>query len=143
MKKITLILTSIIAIGAITAAGWYFYNANKYTPDTYMVTPGTDSSVTSTSTISKDQNGNKIVTKGATSFTTSDVSQHNDASGCYSIISGTVYDLTMWVNLHPGGKGTILSICGVDGTDKFMKQHRGGAKFMTILGRYQIGVLTK
>lgn len=143
MKKIILILLSVLAAGVVSALGWYFYNANKYTPETYMVTPESNQPITSTSTVSKDNSGNTVVTPGATTFTNAEISSHNSASSCYSIINGVVYDLTMWVNLHPGGKGAILSVCGIDGTEKFMKKHKGGAKFMDILKRYKIGVLAQ
>jgi cytochrome b involved in lipid metabolism len=76
-------------------------------------------------------------------FTTADVSTHTTAVSCYSVIQGSVYDLTMWVNAHPGGKGAILSLCGIDGTEKFMNQHHGGKKFMDILSRFKIGTLTQ
>lgn len=70
-----------------------------------------------------------------------DVATHNTKASCFTVISEKVYDVTLWVNLHPGGKGAILSMCGADGTDKFMKRHKGGKKFMDILTRFQIGVL--
>ncbi len=74
-------------------------------------------------------------------YTLADITSHNNATSCYSSIQGSVYDLTAWVNLHPGGKSEILSICGIDGTEAFMNQHRGGKKFMNILARFKIGNL--
>lgn len=74
-------------------------------------------------------------------FTLADVEHHKDATSCYAVINGNVYDLTAWINMHPGGKDKILSLCGTDGTDRFMQKHKGGQKFMDILNRFKIGVI--
>ena len=36
--------------------------------------------------------------------TMADIRLHNSATSCWSAINGNVYDLTDWVNSHPGGK---------------------------------------
>ena len=69
-----------------------------------------------------------------------DISSHNNATSCYVAINDSVYDLTAWVNLHPGGTSKILSICGTDGTEKFMNKHKGAQKYMDILPRFKIGI---
>lgn len=128
------ILLWIIGAIVITGAGWYYYNYIQYAPTTYVT--DTPSGSTTTNTVT-----------GTTSTTTPtytmvDVAAHKDASSCYSVINDSVYDVTMWVNMHPGGKGAILSLCGVDGTERFMKKHKGGEKYITILARYKIGVVS-
>lgn len=82
-------------------------------------------------------------TPGAPMFTMAQISTHTDATSCYTVINGGVYDLTMWVNMHPGGKPPILSLCGKDGTTGFMNKHKGAEKFMTVLARFKIGLLTQ
>ncbi len=143
MKKIIRLVFFVTLLCTLAALGWYFYNANKYTPQTYITTPSDDSSLVATSTISKDKNGNILVIPGAKVYTLTEIANHNTTSSCYSVISSVVYDLTMWVNLHPGGKETILSMCGGDGTQSFMEQHKGRTKFMNILARYKIGITTQ
>jgi cytochrome b involved in lipid metabolism len=143
MKKTIITILVILALGAVTVTSWYFYNSKKYTPETYMDTPDNNPSLSATSTISKNENGIVTITPGAKSYTLAEIAAHNQAASCYSAVSGTVYDLTMWVNLHPGGKETILSMCGGDGTQAFMNEHKGRAKFMKILTRYKIGLLTQ
>lgn len=154
MKKVFLILICVVVIIGIVLAGWYYFNFKKYAPDTYVideqidnnknlptttsVTSETTTNSTNTETITVNTvNGTK--TKGSPVFAMSDIATHKDATSCYTVINNYVYDLTMWVNMHPGGKGAILSICGVDGTDKFINKHKGGEKYMTILTRYKIG----
>ncbi len=133
MKKIIIAIISIIALGAVVSLAWYYVNFNKYAPTTYVSDTPEGEVTTDTKT--------KTTTTVTPTFTMADVATHKDASSCYTVIGGSVYDLSMWVNMHPGGKGAILSICGIDGTDRFMNKHKGGAKYMGILARYKIGVI--
>ncbi len=135
--KISSIILSAVGIILVVGAGWYYFNFNKYAPTTYITeTPNS----TGTTTTTTDTTTN-VTTPGSPTYTIMQVSTHKDASSCYSVISGVVYDLTMWINMHPGGKGSILSICGIDGTEKFMNKHHGGQKQMGILTRFKIGLL--
>ena len=38
-----------------------------------------------------------------TTYTTTEVAGHNNATSCWTIVNGNVYDLTAWIDLHPGG----------------------------------------
>ena len=74
-------------------------------------------------------------------FTLEDITKHADAKSCYTTIQGEVYDLTSWINVHPGGAQNILSICGKDGTSAFVAQHGGKQKQADILKTFLIGEL--
>lgn len=74
-------------------------------------------------------------------YTFADVSNHNSATSCWSAVNGNVYDLTSWVNAHPGGRAAILMICGKDGSPLFNTQHGGEGKPASILAKYKIGSL--
>lgn len=76
-------------------------------------------------------------------ITMAEVRTHADASSCYSVIDGAVYDLTAYIPKHPGGKGEILAICGTDGSSAFSGQHEGESKPERILASYKIGLLAK
>lgn len=134
MKKSLIITASIVAVILLAGAGWYYTNFNKYAPESYVTENENGTSTTINTSTGTETPGSPTITKA-------EVSAHKDAASCYSIISGSVYDLTMWVNMHPGGKGPILSLCGTDGTDRFMNKHKGAARYMTILARYKIGTL--
>lgn len=136
------IIIAILAVGG----GWYYYNFTQYAPKTYVksvneITKTETGSATTTPTNVAVNTVTGETTKIIPLYALTDISSHNNTDSCYSAISGSVYDLTMFVNIHPGGKSAILSICGKDGTDAFMNQHRGGSKFMKILTRYKIGNL--
>lgn len=77
------------------------------------------------------------------SYTMTQVATHKNAASCWTVISGTVYDLTQWISEHPGGEDAILSICGIDGSEAFNNQHGGEQKQADILATYKIGRLTK
>lgn len=53
-----------------------------------------------------------------TMFTEAQVAGHNSKDDCWTIIDGNVYDLTSYVDEHPGSD-EILRACGVDGTTLF------------------------
>lgn len=74
-------------------------------------------------------------------YTASDVEQHNGAASCWTSINGGVYDLTDWVNSHPGGVLAILGLCGRDGSTAFNAVHGGQEGPAGALERYKIGSL--
>jgi cytochrome b involved in lipid metabolism len=71
------------------------------------------------------------------------VSANKSAAKCWSVINGSVYDLTKWVNAHPGGAGAILSLCGTDGTQDFLAMHRNQSKPESRLSAFLLGPLAK
>ena len=79
----------------------------------------------------------------AASYTMAQVSANKSAVKCWSVINGDVYDLTKWVNAHPGGAGAILSLCGTDGTQDFDAMHRSQGRPISVLGNYLLGPLAK
>lgn len=74
-------------------------------------------------------------------YQASDVATHGDAKSCWVIINGSVYDLTEWINAHPGGPQRILDICGTDATAAFTAQHGGQAQPADQLKQFRIGSL--
>ncbi|PRQ35944.1 putative cytochrome b5-like heme/steroid binding domain-containing protein [Rosa chinensis] len=52
-------------------------------------------------------------------FTLAQVSDHNTPKDCWLIINGKVYDVTKFLDDHPGGDDVLLSATGKDATDDF------------------------
>jgi hypothetical protein len=77
------------------------------------------------------------------SYTMAQVRANNTARSCWSAIDGFVYDLTRWINSHPGGSGAILFLCGTDGTNAFKAQHENQSRPAIRLDSYRIGPLNK
>lgn len=78
---------------------------------------------------------------GANNFTMADVAKHNTRTDCWSAVNGGVYDLTSFVDRHPGGVNKIIMICGIDGSSLFDKQHGGSSVAQAALGLLKIGNL--
>ncbi|MFA5991304.1 MAG: cytochrome b5-like heme/steroid binding domain-containing protein [Candidatus Doudnabacteria bacterium] len=78
---------------------------------------------------------------GGKTYTMADVQSASTPEKCWSAINGQVYDLTAWINKHPGGDKNILKICGKDGSSAFNGQHGGQSKPEGILKGFEIGIL--
>ncbi|XP_065863115.1 cytochrome b5 [Euphorbia lathyris] len=67
-----------------------------------------------------------------------DVVQHNKIKDCWLIISGKVYDVTPFMDDHPGGDEVLLSSTGADATNDFEDVgHSDAARDM--MEKYYIG----
>ncbi|KAG6787372.1 cytochrome b5 [Populus alba x Populus x berolinensis] len=52
-------------------------------------------------------------------FTLAEVSAHNSPKDCWLVVEGRVYDVTKFLEDHPGGDEVLLSATGKDATDDF------------------------
>ena len=84
-----------------------------------------------------DQN----LSAGVIKLSLSEVKKHNSMDDCWSIVSGKVYNLTSYVQQHPGGIELISSICGIDGSTAFSNQHGSSAKPNNVLTGLLLGSL--
>jgi len=63
----------------------------------------------------------------------SDVSAHNTVdTGLYIVIDGGVYDMTGFIEEHPGGAKILKRVGGKDASKQFWKYHNEG-----VLKKYQ------
>ncbi len=72
-----------------------------------------------------------------------EVTKHGSETDCWSAVNGKVYNLTSWINQHPGGSERILGICGIDGSSAFNTQHSGQREPEGYLSSFYIGDLEK
>ena len=79
----------------------------------------------------------------ATGYTMEKVKANNSATSCWSVINENVYDLTNWINQHPGGSGAIRGLCGTDGSTEFAAKHKGQSNPESRLASYLLGPLQK
>lgn len=82
-------------------------------------------------------------TEIAGTYTIAQVQSANTRSKCWTTINGGVYDLTSYINQHPGGAQRIMELCGIDGTQKFIAQHGGQGKPEQELASLKIGTLAQ
>ncbi|XP_075506429.1 cytochrome b5-like [Primulina tabacum] len=52
-------------------------------------------------------------------FTLAEISEHNNKKDCWLLINGKVYDVTKFLDDHPGGDDVLLTATGKDATDDF------------------------
>ncbi|KAJ5143127.1 cytochrome b5-like heme binding domain-containing protein [Penicillium bovifimosum] len=57
-------------------------------------------------------------------FTPADVAAHNSADkGLYIIVDSNVYDVTKFIDEHPGGAKILKRVAGKDASKQFWKYH--------------------
>lgn len=74
-------------------------------------------------------------------LTSATVAKHAKASDCWTIVNGKVYNVTTWIDQHPGGKSVITAMCGIDATTAFKNKHGLAGKQATQLGEFLVGSL--
>ncbi len=57
-----------------------------------------------------------LAMNSTSNITLSEFSRHSDASSCWTVIHGDVFDMTGWIGSYPGGSSKILNLCALDGT---------------------------
>lgn len=77
----------------------------------------------------------------AVGLTATEVATHNTVGDCWTVVDGTVYDLTSYISAHPGGAGPLTNLCGKDGTAAFSSQHGSQAVPAKALAALAVGVL--
>lgn len=86
-----------------------------------------------------ESEGVVLVSEG--SYTMDEVATHTSAEDCWMVISGRVYDVSMFVPDHPGGE-EILKGCGKDATAMFNAEgEHQESNAAELLPPYEIGVL--
>jgi L-lactate dehydrogenase (cytochrome) len=56
-------------------------------------------------------------------ITLEELAKHNSKDDCWVALHGKVYNLTSFLNRHPGGSKVILREAGKDGTEAFSAIH--------------------
>lgn len=140
--KYVLVLVTLIAVSVI---GYAFLDKEDVINQTAVTAPIViDVEKTEKST---EKSTPTPVTKSQTptvkTFTMADVALHADTTSCYSVVNDSVYDLTTWIQKHPGGESAIKGICGKDGSDGFNGKHGGKPQPESTLAIYKIGVLVQ
>lgn len=76
----------------------------------------------------------------ATGITMADLARHNQGNDCWLLIKGKVYDVSNYINQHPGGRGIIINNCGKEVMGIFASIHSNRA--WNLLTKYDVGGIT-
>lgn len=102
-----------------------------------------ESSQSETKPATKEQTTSPVTVQNT--YTLWDLSNHKSQRDCWLAINGNVYDVTKYLDMHPGGADLILMNCGKDATAAFNTQGgRGGghsSKAKALLEQYLVGKL--
>jgi uncharacterized membrane protein len=82
------------------------------------------------------------ISDGEGSLTLAEVQKRSARDDCWSVVNGNVYDLTSFIQRHPGGADNIAKMCGKDASEDFLGQHEGQGEPETWLGTLKVGVLS-
>lgn len=74
-------------------------------------------------------------------YTWQQVAKHNTADSAWVYIDDTVYDITSFIDRHPGGRDVILLTAGRDITDLFRTYHPFTEMPMKVIQQFKIGKL--
>jgi cytochrome b involved in lipid metabolism len=124
MKKYILLFVFI----ALLVSGSYLYSKSSENKVTYT------SDIISTS----DTLGTPEPT---TPYALSDIAKHNSEDDCWVIVLGSVYDMTHFLDMHPGGKEAVIPSCGTDGSVQFNSTNEHTPVRRNLLKSYKIGVV--
>jgi cytochrome b involved in lipid metabolism len=87
------------------------------------------------------------VQKNVSAISMSDFAGHDTANNCWVRINGNVYDVSNFLNNHPGGPDIILPFCGgTDATGAFATKDGRGAhsqRAESLLAQMLVGTLSQ
>merc|ERR1719221_2581729 len=70
-----------------------------------------------------------------------EVQRHTSKDDLWLLIDGKVYDVTPFLNIHPGGGQLIVEAAGKDATSLFEMTHGEGLRYsLRLLNQFFIGV---
>lgn len=115
------LLGLIVVIGGIVwATGQYKASMNAYTPTSQQAQQATAPATT-------EQTTQAVEKASSTILTVAEVAKHSSPSDCWFIVSNKVYNVTSYINSHPGGTMRITSNCGKDATQAYQTQGGKGS----------------
>ena len=77
----------------------------------------------------------------AKEYTWQEISKHNNEDSAWVYLNEDVFDVTKFLDRHPGGRDMLLLMAGRDITDLFQTYHPFTEKPKQILQKFKIGKL--
>ncbi len=125
MKK-ELLIGSILALIGLVLTGFFIVRYQQKVKDLMIPANGNTNSGNASGTSASGGSA-----PGQVLLTAQTVAEHNNPSDCWIIISGKVYTVSRYLNIHPGGAGLIAPYCGRDATTAFATKDGRGSHSST------------
>jgi hypothetical protein len=152
IKKLVTVSLIVFGLSVVGLLLYRWFNRKSFdTPATVTTeTPTFTPTVTVPlpSFINKSNGTTPTPTAGGTTLNMTEIAKHASSSDCWILIGGNVYNVTSYLDSHPGGKARILRYCGQDATTGFQTQDSVPAKVhsavaQTLLKKYLLGALNQ
>ena len=75
-------------------------------------------------------------------YSMADVERRNTAEQCWTVVDGTIYDVSSFIARHPAGSSDIVGMCGRDSSENFLGQHAGQGEPEKWLATLKVGKLS-
>jgi cytochrome b involved in lipid metabolism len=75
-------------------------------------------------------------------YTLEEIKVHNKRSDCWLAYNGKIYDVTEYINFHPGGSGQLMRGAGKDASE-LIKSYHSWVNIEIILDKCFVGYLVK
>ncbi len=72
-------------------------------------------------------------------LTIEEVARHSSETDCWVVVEDRVYNVTVLIAEHPGGREAIIKYCGTNATDVFFREHT--ERDYEILQKYYVGTI--
>lgn len=119
-----------------------FYSNNQVYTKKDDIEHGTKSHLEYLKIIRENKDPFCIQSKGLQKYTMEEIKKHNQPDDLWMVVDGNVYDLTKYLDYHPGGPKKLMLGAGKDASSLFHKHHPW-VNHKNLVGKLQIGYLTK
>lgn len=92
--------------------------------------------------LKSNKNPNVGFEPGITPLTMEEVQKHKSPNDCWTVYRGCVYNITPFLEFHPGGSEELLRGAGQDCTELYNKYH-AWVNADAVMGKLRLGLLQK
>ena len=116
MKKTVAVFIVLFVIAMGVMVGWGFID-KQLKENAEVPAPTSTTTPQSSNQPTSSEPGTSTPSNTSTpSYTLSDLAKHKTQNDCWIAVNGNVYDVTKYLDFHPGGADLILMQCGKDAT---------------------------
>jgi len=145
MKKTVAVVFVFFALAMSVMLGWGFFDKQSKESKTNTSPAPMQTNNNSASSSAGSQNTTQPSTNTGNTYSKSQLATHNKPADCWLGINGNVYNVTNYVDMHPGGADLILMYCGKDATQAYSTQGGRGrghsSRADAQLAEYKVGTL--